>query len=241
MPYNVISAANAEVITISGFGAPLSDEGMTLAELDAELNLALINRPDVNSTRRRLWLNLSYVDMVTSLEVDDLDENFQVDLVVGQPLYLLPSGVFSIKHASFMDAADERGGYPLEKADLKSYRARPVCDDDPIEFFRYKSILVVWPTPNRVMPLSVDVRIRPEFMTADNHSPILGVEWHESLLLNARKKMFQMLQEHEASLIANDQYVSTVRDKQDQKQLDDDGKESRSSVPRSSEMLRRRR
>lgn len=107
-----------------------------------------------------------------------------------------------------------------------------VEDGEPAAFFIYNGMMVVWPTPETARTLAIDFHITPAYMTADEHQPILDVEWHEGILLAARWKAFLALQEFDNAMIQKNEYLDFVKRRLDPKAADDEGRIVLSSVPR---------
>lgn len=246
MPYNVLTETGATVIAASTLGAPLNNIGETLLTFRNELIAMVGNRTDVTPDRVDRWTNYGYVDLASSLDLDDLKGSLGFNLVVDSYRYLLPAEVMATRGKNALSVIDtvtysDLGGLPLRKVDLDAYRMRSELKEEPKEFFRERNLLVVWPTPKAIRAMALDFWIRPTKMTLDNHSPILPYEWHEAILLNARKKAFTALLEFDKALAAENDLVSLVRRKQDRDELEDSGRIVLSSVPRHRGQLQRRR
>ncbi|HEY6019727.1 MAG TPA: hypothetical protein VIY48_07445, partial [Candidatus Paceibacterota bacterium] len=155
-----------------------------------------------------------------------------LSIVVGQQFYLLPECVGTTLGASVVDTANYRefGGRPLEKIDLDEWRKRRDVTGEVEAFFRYGNMLVVWPTPLRVRSVALDFRIRPLFLKKETDSPILPVEWHEGVLLNAKVKAYNGLEEKENELAADDSYTKFLSKRLDKTQEEDLGRVVKSSV-----------
>jgi hypothetical protein len=242
MPYTLLDPATAEIVDGGSLGAPLTDEGMTLADLRGALNLALGNRTDVGNPQLDRWINYSYLDMASSLEVDDLKGGLPLNTVVGQALYLLPKSIAAIRKISVIDPVTygELNGRELTPTDLNAYRRSPARTDEPTEFFRDNRLLVLYPTPATVRVLSLDVWIRPSKLVADSDSPILSEEWHEVLVKNATAKAYEDLREFGDAAPAINSFIGLVRRKEDREATEDDSRVVGSSVPRSRKDLYRR-
>lgn len=243
MPYTVLSESAAAVIPSAGVGDPLTSAGETLLSLRTELLLLLGSRNDVSPERAGLWINFSYIDLASSLDLDDLKGSLGFDLVAGQELYLLPDEVMATRDAAVIDTVTygELGGRPLTKTDLSAYRLHSVLSDEPREYFRERNLLVLWPTPKNIRTVALDFWIRPARLVDDTDSPILPYEWHEAILLNARKKGFAALLEFDKALAAENDFISLVRRKTDRDEREDKGRVVLSSVPRRRGQLTRSR
>ncbi len=242
MPYTALTEASATLITPGNLGTPLTSIGETLASLRAELILQLGNRADVTLERAALWINFAYRGLCASLELDDLKGSLTFELVTGQPLYKLPPEVFATRNLAVVDNVTygDLGGRVLTKTDLTNYRMRPMLSEEPKEYFRERNLLVLWPTPSNVRTVSMDYWIRPDDLVNDTDSPILPVEWHETILMNARKKGYSALQDFEKSIVANNDLVDDVRGKEGRDEREDSNRVVLSSVPRRKGQLIRR-
>lgn len=226
MPFTVLDPVLAEPAPILTVGAPLVDRGETLASMEQELYYQLGGRDDVDPARLRRFINWGYVDLAASLKIDELQSSYGLETVVDQPLYIAPPQIFATLPDGFalVDASHPNGGWALGKTDRSSYRRAEVRTDVPEYFFRQGNLFVLWPTPSGEWPISVDFWVRPDFMTADNHSPLLGVEWHEVLVLCAKEKAFDALMEPTLALNARNLWLSIVRRRRDPAADESDGK-----------------
>jgi hypothetical protein len=242
MPYIPIVAATATVVPPSGSAAPLVDVGETLGTLSDELQAMLAGRTDVGPERLALWINFGYIDLAASLELDELKGSMSFPLVAGQPFYKTSPEVMATRGAAIVDTVTygDVGGRPLEKTDLPTYRRNRNLLEEPREYFRERNIIVVWPTPVAVRTMGLDFWIRPDKMVGETDSPILGWEWHEAILLNARKKAFSALLEFDKAMAAENDFVNLVRRKSDRAEQEDSGKTVLSSVPRTRNQVLRR-
>jgi hypothetical protein len=236
MPYTPIVAATATVVPPSGSAVPLVNTGETLSTLTDELQAMLGGRADVTPERMALWLNFGYIDLAASLELDELKASMSFNLVANQPFYKLDMEVMATRSASVVDPVTygDLGGRPLKKTDLPTYRRNSDLVEEPREYFRERNILVIWPT------LGLDFWIRPDKLVNEDDSPLLGWEWHEAILLNARKKAFAALLEFDKAMAAENDFINLVRRKSDRAETEDSDKTIGSSVPRSNRQLIRR-
>lgn len=226
MPFTVLDPALAEPAPILAVGAPLVDRGETLASMEQELYSQLGGRDDADPARLRRFINWGYVDLAVSLKIDELQSSYGLVTVADQPLYIAPPQIFAILPDGFalVNSSHPNGGWPLEKTDRSSYRRAEARTDVPEYFFRQGNLFVLWPTPNTEWPISVDFWIRPDFMTADNHSPLLGIEWHEVIVLCAKEKAFDAFLEPTLAMNARNQWLSIVRRRRDSAADEQDGK-----------------
>lgn len=224
MPFTILDPATAEPAPVLTVGAPLEEVGETLASMEQELYYQLGGRDDIDPARLRRFINWGYVDLAASLKIDELQSSYGLTTVPDQPLYIAPPQIFSTSEFALVDPSHARGGWPLGKTDRSAYRKAEARTDVPEYFFRQGRLFVLWPTPNEEWPISVDFWIRPDFMTADNHSPLLGIEWHEILVLVAKEKAFDALMEPTLALNARNLWLSIVRRRRDPAADENDGK-----------------
>jgi hypothetical protein len=242
MPYTPIVAGAAAIVAPSGSAAPLTNQGETLASLTSELEAMLAGRTDVTPDRFALWINFGYIDLAASLELDELKASISFPSVVGQPFYKMGTELMATRSAAVVDPVTygDLGGRPLEKTDLATYRRNRDLTDEPREYFRERNIIVLWPTPVAGRTIGLDFWLRPDKLVNEDDSPILGWEWHEAILLNARKKAFSALLEFDKAMAAENDFINLVRRKSDRAEQEDSDKTVGSSVPRSSRQVLRR-
>lgn len=245
MPFIVLNEGAATVIPTSGLGVPLVSTGETLLSMDTELDASMGVRADITPVRRRSWINQAYVDVASSLEISDLAGSFGFSLVAGQALYKLPIEVGATRGkygVSVIDTATygTLGGRALLKTDLEAYRVHGDLTEEPREYFRQRSLLVVWPTPLNIRALAIDFWIVPQYLVNDTDSPILSLEWHEAILLKARAKAFARVQNFDKAQQAENDFVSFVRRRVGRDEKEDSGRLITSSVPRRRSQLWRR-
>lgn len=239
MPYIVLDPAAAAAAPATTLGAPRTNEGETLASMISDLKLQL-GRPELTDPQVTTWINRAYIDLWTSLDLEESYASYSFPLVAGQALYKVPSIVSTTIGAALVDDDNENGGWPIEKIDLKSYRMLPDKEGEPFSYFRTGDMLVLYPTPEKVQTVVVDFRMIPLDLTEPAHSPILSREWHESIILNARKKGFSALREFDKAMPAQNEYIQSVRVRQDEDAIEQRGRVVRSSVPRSGKDLSRK-
>jgi hypothetical protein len=216
MPYGVILRSSAAAAGAVPEAAPLTSVGETLLSLRADLTLLLGNRSDATNDRLNGWINKAYRDMASSLELPEVEASYAFNTVSGQPFYTMPQAVAWADNAAIADALTyPSGGRPLSKSGLDTYRRQAEATGDVRLWFQYGTVWVLWPTPTGIYTVSFDVRIRPDLLTADTHSPIFKPEWHEGLLLLARAKALRDLLDYKAAAVARNDYVTFVRDRID--------------------------
>lgn len=250
MPYLLLDPTTAVAAPTTTVGAPLSPPGlpgpetlpgMSLAVMRTQLDIQLGGRTDFDDTMFDLWINQSYVDLCTSLDIPELHADLLIPTVVGQPLYLLPEQVRSIESISVIDTQTygDLGGRKLTRIDKQSYRRYPNLTDEPRSYFIDGKLLVLWPTPTSVRNLSLDFRIRPDDLVDEDHYPIIPKEWHEVIVRNARTKAHSDLREFDSAAVTNNEVVGLVRRKSDVDAEEDSDRIIGSSVPRRRSQLTR--
>lgn len=249
MPYIPLDPTVAQAAPTTLIGAPLTPPnpgeplpGMSLVEMRTQLDIQLGGRTDFDDTMFDLWINQSYVDLCTSLDIPELNGSVVISLDPAQALYLLPRQVRAIDMVSVVDTATygALGGRKLTKTDKNSYRKAPALNGEPKEYFREGNMLVLWPTPVAIRDLSVDFKIRPDPLVDEDHYPIIPPEWHEVIVRNARTKAHSDLREFDSAGITNNEVVGLVRRKTDPDAVEDDDRVIGSSVPRRRAQLIRR-
>jgi hypothetical protein len=231
VPFIVFDPADAAPAPVVSVGAPKTSEGDTLASMRAWLSRALAGRDDIESSTLNDWINDAYVDVCTSVDIDELKASIALVTIVDQPLYLLPYVVASTQGAALVDDQLVARGIPLAKVDKSVYRDWPDKTGRPEYYFREGDMLVIYPTPDKAYLLSLDVRIRPLRLVEDTDSPILGLEWHRPIRLNARQMAFDDLQEFDKALPAENSFVNSVRRRSNREANEDERRVVGSSVP----------
>ncbi len=234
MPYIVLDQTLAKAAPATTIGNPVQGQpGETLATLRTELMAQLLGRDDLTPTRSDRFINQGYTDLVTSLELPELNASLGITLDVDQPFYALPYVAMATENVSIVNTTNyASGGRPLSKIDKSKYRKLPLKSDEPDAFFREGGMIVLWPTPKTARTIALDFHIRPVWMTLDTHQPFLGVEWHEAILLASVWKALSGLKEYDKALIAKNEYQSYVAGRKDPVAAEDEGRVILSSVPR---------
>jgi hypothetical protein len=231
MPFIVLDPSAAESAPITSLGAPKTSEGDTLASMRLWLQRALGGRDDIEQDMLDGWINDSYLDVCTSVDIDEMKGSLAIETVAGQPLYTLPYVVSSTQGAALIDSGLNDGGWPLGKVDKSAYRDWPDKSGRPETYFREGDLLILYPTPDKSYFVSLDIRIRPLPLADDDDSPILGQEWHRPIRLGARQKAFDDLQEFEKAPIAENSYTNSVRRRNNREASEDERRVIGSSVP----------
>jgi hypothetical protein len=211
VPFRALDSSVAAAAPATTAGAPLVSVGETLGSLRAELIIELGSRNDVDAPRVDKWINWAYKNLAGMLKLQELKGSLVVNLVVDQPFYLLPIQVRSIRQLSVRDSTRYyKGGVNLIESNEDEYRRQ--ADNatykpylSPLNWFRYKRMLVFFPDPVAVLPVDVDFWVRPDDLVGDTDSPLLPPEFHEPLLLHARHRAWRSLRNYvEAKQAAND-------------------------------------
>lgn len=231
MPFIVIDSSTAAAAPVTTIGEPKVSAGDTLASMRLWLRRALLGRDDLTDDELDLWLNDSYIDVCTSIDIDELKASLGIVTVAGQALYNLPYVVSSTQDAALIDPGMTTGGLPLNKVDKAWYREQQNKSGRPECFFREGDVLVLYPTPDKQYTIALDFRVRPLPLTEDDDSPIVGQEWHRPIRLGARQKAFDDLQEFEKAMPAENSYTNAVRRRNNREASEDERRVIGSSIP----------
>lgn len=231
MPFLVISSVGAAAAPATTLGEPKTSTGDTLASMRAWLKRALLNRSDIDDDEYDLWINDGYLDVCTSVDLDELKGSLAITTVAGQALYALPYVVSSTQGAGLIDTTLYGGGTPLSKGDKSWYREQDNKSGRPETYFREGDVLVLYPTPDKAYTISLDFRIRPLPLSEETDSPILGQEWHRPIRLSARQKAFDDLQEFDKAMPAENSFVNSVRRRNNREASEDENRVIGSSIP----------
>lgn len=222
MPSIVLDPALAAAAPTVTFGGPdvagAHPQGKSLAMLRARLVKELGNRTDITVGGTDFsvvdeWINDAYLDLWESLNLPEAKRSYAMTLVPGQPLYLLPGVVGTVRDVSGTDASDGTITQALRKTDEYAYRKLPVRDDDPTLWFREQQMLVLWPTPTSAQILSVDVITSVAKLTDPAHYPILEDKWHEALFKAAKYRGWEALQNDTKALTTQNEMARLVKRK----------------------------
>lgn len=216
MPYIVLDETIAQAAPVVTIGNPLTSVGMTLSDFQTEIAAEIGSRGDVlaNSPRLLLWINWAYRNVASMVTLKELFGSFAIATVDEQPFYALPSQVAWIKRVSVNDSVNFlAGGRELEMTDEAGYRllSDADLDDEPSRYFRYRRMLVLWPTPDNIYSIVVDCRVRPNNLVAATDSPLLREEFHEAILLYARYRAFRALRLYSEATSALNDAVTVMR------------------------------
>lgn len=220
LPFDGIGAQAAPAIT---FGLPelaaRHPLGKSLGELRARLQFELGNRTDLTAVQLNEWINDAYLDLYSSLDLPDSKRSFGITLAAGQAFYGLPDTVDTVRSVAATDVSSADTGAALRASDEFLYRKRPIQSGPPEEWFRYLSLLVLWPTPDAADLLAVDVRIKPIKLTVDTTYPILEDKLHEALFKAAKYRAWEALQNDTKAATTMNEMTRLVQRKTDR----DDG------------------
>ena len=242
MPFTNLSAAGAKAAPSVSLGAPLTNYGLTLEAMRAEVELLIVGRSDIAEDRITGWINEAYLDLFSSVRFPERDESFELVLDAGQHLYMLPEGIENIQGASVVlpSTSSYSDGHPLESIGLDRYRRLLIRSDEPKYFVRRGNLFVVWPTPSADRTVGVDVSIVPQRLVSASDSPIISEEWHEAIKLGARRRAFSAMLEAEKAAAEQNDYIDFIRRRRDPAAEQQEGRIIRSSVPRTSKQITNR-
>lgn len=230
MPYIVLDPSLAAAAPAVTYGLPETSAkhpaGKSLLALRTRLRLELGNRSatDLPSSMTDEWINDSYLDMTSGMEFAENKKSFQIAAIAGQPFYLLPATVDGVRSVAVYDptSTDLAVGQALEKSDSFKFRRRPAQSGDPVEWFREQQMLVLWPTPDRDLTLTVDVKIKYAKLAADTDYPAIDDGWHEPLFQGAKVRGWEALQNDNKALLANNRQTALISRKDDKDGRDQD-------------------
>jgi hypothetical protein len=213
MPYILLNPATAAAAPASTAGAPLTSVGATLATLQADLREELGNRSDVDDPKAAKWINKAYQYLCSILTIKELFRELTINTVAAQPLYLIPTNVAFVRQVSLIDAVTYpvEGGIDLSPIDFDTYRKLP--DDAtnyPSAWFREQRMIVIYPTPRAVYPISIDFKVRPADLVNPTDSPIIPAEFHEALLLRAKHTAWRALKAFTEAGMARNDFVTDL-------------------------------
>lgn len=242
MPYIAFDPATAAAAPASTLGAPLTSIGWTFADYQVRLLEELGNTADATLVRRKLWINDAYKHLLGLLKMQEMKGTIEQATVAAQPLYLVPSNVRSVLRVGVID--DEtyttQGGRKLTLIDEHSYRMLPDTDAEPVSYFRYGRMLVLYPTPDDVRTMIWEVVARPASLVDDTDSPIVPEEFHEAILLRAKHVGFRALRRYTDAAAAQNDFVSTIRFLRDAEADEEEDKQASVIPIRSARQLRQR-
>lgn len=230
MPYTVLDPTLAQAAPAITYGLPegagLHPNGKSLLAMRTRLRLEFGNRSvaDMPDATINEWINDSYLDITAGMETPESKRSFQITVVAGQALYMLPATVDGVRSVAAYDSTstDDGRGQPLEKSDSFKFRKRPAQNGDPLEWFREQQMLVLWPTPDESLILTVDAKIKYTKLAADTDYPAIGDEWHEALLKGAKYRGWEALQNDNKALLAMNEQSRLLQRKDDKDGRDQD-------------------
>jgi hypothetical protein len=169
-------------------GDPKVNVGKTLAGMRTRLILELGRRDEVATAQWNEWINDGYLDLGASIDPRELRDSFQFVSNVDKDVYILPLGTFTIRGISIQSGGTLTEGYALVPIDRDAYRKLYNKRGAPVHYFRENDLLILYPTPDAIYQMTMDVTVEVQPMTADNHSPIFAPALHEAVYLNAKIK-----------------------------------------------------
>lgn len=228
MPYVALDPTLAAAAPAITYGLPEAaskhPRGKSLLSMRTRLRVELGNRSAVDLPDATVdeWINDSYLDMTGGMEFAENKKSFSFTTVVGQPFYLLPTTVDGVRTVSGYDPSTDTVGTALEKSDAFKYRKRPTQDGDPLEWFREQQMLVLWPTPDRVLTLTVDAKILYAKLALDTDYPAIEDKWHEALFQGAKARGWEALQNDTKAELSNNRQARLISRKDDMDGRDQD-------------------
>lgn len=217
MPYRLLDPSVAEPAPIVEIGLPNTLVGETLATIREEVfeeTGKRTNLPNDSGGKLDKCINWAYRQMMSSIKLKECYASFLIELVVGQPFYLLPVQCASIRSVSLIDATAPNGGAKLLSIDENQYTRLPDLDDTPRNYFRYgrggSSMLVLYGDPDEVLSLAVDCRIRVDDLTDDTDSPILPVEFHDGLIQLSKYRAFKSVEDYTKAAQSKNDYLDAI-------------------------------
>ena len=207
MPYNEIVPGSAAAAPAGiSFGEPATGDAKKRTLLQMRTRL-IEECGNLSNRAQSFWddkINEAYHDLATSKDArfDELRESYSFTTVADQPLYTLPPGVYTISRVAIAEDSDAEDGQPLRKMGMDSYSGLQVSDGRPTDVGREQGVLVLWPTPDGAYDVTVDIRVEPQPLTADNHQIILDSEWNPIIYYMAKSIAMEALQNYTEALIA---------------------------------------
>jgi hypothetical protein len=215
MPFIVLDSAAAQAAPVVSFGAVETaaqhPAGKSLLALRTILKLELGQRPDIPDPIWNEWINDGYQDFYSTLRLPESKASFPLATVTSQPMYLMPPVVNYIRSISGADPMFTTQGGELTNIDEDSYRKLPVRTGTPEYWFREKNILVLWPTPDQVFNLAVDITVKPAPLVADTDYPALEDKWHESLKMAAKYRAWTGVQNDTKSALTQNEMTRQIQ------------------------------
>jgi hypothetical protein len=220
MPYNVLDPTQAAAAPTTTLGAPLTSTGETLSSISTELSAMLGNRDDIAAGRENSWINKAYRNVAGMLTISEIMGSLPLSFVTGQFLYALPVQVAWIKRLGVQDATNYLTwqGRELDLIDLTTYRNLPtavgpngIANAPPTSYFRHRRMVVIWPTSDNSYVAPLDFRVRPDDLVNATDSPLLPIEFHNAILLQARVVALSALLNWTDAMKARNDFVSEIK------------------------------
>lgn len=213
MPFTELDESTAAAAFVTTSGACLTSVGETLGSLRDELLLQLASRDDVSPERLNMWINWAYLNVASMLDLKELRGSSTVALVADQPLYLIPPQVAAAHRLSIVQDESQSAyeGRELTLTDFDMYRMLPPETAVPSDWFRWRRMVVVYPTPDAAYTAALDYRVRPDPLVEDDDSPLLPQEFHEAILLSARHRAFRSLMSYQQAQQAMNDFLVCIR------------------------------
>lgn len=227
MPFVSLDVNTPAVISSTLADPVTGGNGRTLQTFRQQLRAEIGNRTDVGDPELNGWINDAYVRIAAEHELSEFIASVPFTTVADQPFYQFPEWVWNIVFVSRINADDVEDGSQISKSSVEEYRQLPFMKGRPTKAFRYKRLLVLWPTPDTPEDLVADCRILPIKMTNDAHQTLLGVAWDEALQRKAAEITHVALKESKLAAQARNDHLAVVR-----QQLDRDSQETSNDIAR---------
>lgn len=220
MPFITLDESTAAAAPTTTLGAPLTSVGETLSSLRTELQAQFSGRTDVTTARYNLWINKAYREVCSMVRLRETMGSVPFSLVASQPFYLIPVQVASALRLALVDTTDYpiEGGRELRQIDYGVWRTLdditvPASGIDavPTSWFRWRRMIVVWPTPQTSYTANLDCMIRPDDLVNDTDSPLLPIEFHDSILKRARAIGCYAVRQWTEGAAAQNDFLVTIR------------------------------
>lgn len=202
--------------------APPQDDERGLKELSRKLALALGQREHLDPVDLEGWINAGYQDICSMVYTTDFESVIEFPLQSGKQLYLLPSNVQTSVSGS---VTVDDGSIPLSKTSMSHWRSLWEGRGTPSRYFKYGDYIVVWPTPEYAMTMSLTIRSRPALLKRQDDAPMPDPMWDRAILLSARAMAHSDLKEFDVAREVRNEKIAYIRERRDLEALEREGME----------------
>lgn len=159
---------------------------MNLLEMRTDLRQAIgnVSVNDVPDATLDKCLNLAHRNIATVYPNLSSREVAATMTLVDVATYPLPTDVFALR--AIWDASNNRKLVKRGERWAANQRWLDAPLGRPTDYVRYTNIVQVWPVPDAVYQLDIYYQQNIADMVADTDIPVLGVPWHDGLVLKAR-------------------------------------------------------